>query len=243
MSQTKPCPYCGRAIVETSRLCCFCGRTLNIHRFMESAVRAALQDDPDEVPSPGVVSTGRTNNVVHAFPAIPSGPAVGETGASGHTSSEPSAAPAPGAVTPSPGGRTSVFKTPPPIRVVVLLITSVLLLSVPEGIFPEASAWLELVRGFVSVGGQYWLLLAPFTARTPMILVAVALPLVLVHEAPGPSHSTLRLLDMMLMFLSMQALAISVLRAIRWRGRGAMAVSALDEKDGNSSTRVGSFDV
>jgi hypothetical protein len=127
--------------------------------------------------------------------------------------------------------------------VVVLLITSVLLLSVPEGIFPKASAWLDLVRGFVSVGGQYWLLLAPFTARTPMMLVAVALPMVLVHDAPGPSHSTLRLLDMMLMFFSMQALAISVLRAIRWRGRGLMAVAELDEKDGNTSTRVGSFDI
>lgn len=243
MSQTKPCPYCGRAIVETSRLCCFCGRTLNIYRFTESAVRAAVQDDRNEFRPAGVVSTGRTNNVVHAFPPVPSGHAVGERGASGDTSSEPSATPAPAGGTPPPEGQTSVSKSPPPIRLVVLLVTSVLLLSVPEGLFTKASPWLELVRGFISVGGQYWLLLAPFTARTPMMLLAVALPMVIVHEAPGPSHSILRLLDLMLMFLSMQALAISVLRAIRWHGRGLMAVSELDEKEGNSCTRVGSFDV
>jgi hypothetical protein len=37
--------------------------------------------------------------------------------------------------------------------------------------------WIDFARDFLSVGGQYWLLLSPFTPRTPLLLFVMAMPM------------------------------------------------------------------
>ena len=141
-----------------------------------------------------------------------------------------------------PDWNAPVFRSRPPLRLLVLIITSFVLAAVPASTFPNAAVWLELARGFLSVGGQYWLLLSPFTPRTPMLLFVIGMPMIIGHHAPRPDHRALGYVEYLLLFLTMQAFVISLFRTMRRKGRGFMALWELDqEEEGQDKpTRFGS---
>jgi hypothetical protein len=76
-----------------------------------------------------------------------------------------------------------------------------------------------------------------------MILLALALPMLVGRDVPGRDQLGLGHLDVLLLFLTAQALAISIFRSLRWKGRGLMALSSLDDDEGSHASRCGSFDV
>jgi hypothetical protein len=144
-----------------------------------------------------------------------------------------------------PDWNAPVFRSRPPLRLLVLIITSYVLAAVPARTFPDAAVWIDFARDFLSVGGQYWLLLSPFTPRTPLLLVVMAMPMLMGHRAPGPAHRVLSALDYVLLFLTMQAFVISLFRTMRRKGRGFMALWELDqEEEGQDKPpRVGNMNI
>jgi hypothetical protein len=234
MSRTKPCPSCDRPIVETARTCCFCGRDTEARRPTLTAICYPLSDrEAKDIPV-GRVGEPQSAAVIRPFPVVASGdaprPEPEEEG--GGASGEP------------PDRRRALFRQTPPIRAIVFLLSVAVLLTASGSLYPQHAAEFDTLRGFVAVGGLYWILLSPFTTRTPTLVGAMYLPMIIRRRPFSGLHPQWEPLDWLLAFLMIQALLISCFRLARWKGRYLMSVSQLDEpEEGSPVDRCRPFNV
>lgn len=177
--------------------------------------------------------------VVAASDAPPPGPEEERV-----TVTRTDAEPAGGASGEPPDRRRALFRQTPPIRAIVFLLSVAVLLTASGSLYPQHAAEFDTLRGFVAVGGLYWILLSPFTTRTPTLVGAMYLPMIIRRRPFSGLHPQWEPLDWLLAFLMIQALLISCFRLARWKGRYLMSVSQLDEpEEGSAMDRCGPLNV